>query len=170
MQGLKVLGGLLGWTRLTDEWLASVVTPLADAEAARQSLVTAAARTRRFADGEEPAPITADAAGVIRFELQGVVYAVASKLLVVAKGDDPLARAEAALAAEVETATIRAEGEEHAVGALFLTPATGPDAPSAAELEAWAEALRLASFTHSLGYRVDAEAGAFFLARSPHFA
>jgi hypothetical protein len=170
MQGLKVLGGLLGWTRLTDEWLASVVTPLVDAEAARQSVVTAATRTRRFADGEEPAPIVPDAAGVIRFELQGITYAVATERVVASAGEaDLLARAEGALAGAVEAAKQSAQGEEHAVGAALITPATGADAPDADELAAWAETLRLASLTHSLGYRVDGARGAFFLARSPQF-
>lgn len=86
MHGLRCEPGLLGWTRLLDEWvvgLASVEVGTGslwdDRSSTIATLADAITRVRTFAGrSDDIAPTTADAQGGLQFELQGVCYRVST--------------------------------------------------------------------------------------------
>jgi hypothetical protein len=196
MHGLKCAGAFPGWTRLCDEWLVGLgrpwregsATPWEDPETAVRTVADAAFRTRRFARrADEPlAPIEADADGLLRFELQGVDYVVATDAFAPAAGPAEVDGLVAEAASRLEALMPRAEGalsgaEDHPVALLVLAPrieAQGDEA-RLAFLERAIAAFRDAEITHALAYAFPRDPqrlercyasperpGAFVLARS----
>jgi hypothetical protein len=193
MHGLKCAGAFPGWTRLCDEWLIGLdrpwgeggTTPWESPALAVRTVADAAFRTRRFARGaDEPLdPIEPDAAGVLRFELQGVDYVVATDACTPSDAPEALL---AAAGAKLEALLPKAKGacagaDDHPVALLVLAPhleASGDEARRAF-VDRTIAAFRDAEITHALAYAfprtpgsfeghyaTSARPGAFLLARS----
>lgn len=133
MHGLRCSPSLLGWTRLLDEWVvglseyksASPSEPVCweDEARTRATLASAATRVRSFAYREsdiEPTEPCAD--GMLRFELQGCTYVVAT---VQRSPDAPKAMMQAAdawLTDALNRACKAARPGELGAGVALVTP------------------------------------------------
>ncbi len=191
MHGLKCAGAFPGWTRLCDEWLGSLSrpwtydgsTPWEHPGLPVRTVAAAASRTRAFASGGAEEPVEADAAGILRFELQGVEYVVDTAEWSPEDDAEMLPGARARLEALLAGAKAAALAEEHPVALLVLSPRRrGADTPaSRPTVERWVDAFRGADLTHAMAYffpppgsedarHASAEwPGAFLLARSAVF-
>lgn len=84
MHGLKCSPEIAGWTRLLDEWVVGLnhyagQSVFGDSELFRASVARAATRVRTFAWGAEAVkPTLVEPGGVLRFDLQGIDYCVAT--------------------------------------------------------------------------------------------
>ena len=147
MHGLRCDPAFLGWTRLLDEWIVGLTRynrnastdPVCweDAHRTLSTLADAATRVRSFAYREadiEPTRILDDA--TLSFELQGRAYRVAADQHWPYAPDGVETSAPGWLKAAEERARSVAQGEENAVGVVFVTPRLAPslsvDAPFAA--------------------------------------
>lgn len=124
MLGLRCAPGLLGWTRLLDEWVVAVADhtePLVDPGAIVSSFADAATRVRTFSGRVDHVdPTVADEQGTLRFDLQGIDYVVATEHRSFASADDMVAEVGAIL----DEAAARVAGERNSTGvaAVFVRP------------------------------------------------
>ncbi len=173
MHGLKSAGDFSGWTRLCDEWLVGLERFSFDGggnawDTASNTLVTltdAAERTRRFArGGADVADIAPDDAGLLRFELQGYDYVVATAQVWPGRDASLVEAAEGPLTESMTRAKAGASGEDVPVGLVFVTPRLSPEADAEERLalaENWVATMRSEAETDALAFAFPKPSGTF---------
>ncbi len=125
MHGLRCAPGLLGWTRLLDEWvvglshLETTAPCWEDPQATVLTLADAVTRVRTFAGrSDDPTRTVPDGQGTLRFELQGVAYRVSTGQCFPATPQQFQEQAGQWLSTGAE----QDDGPDVAVQATFITP------------------------------------------------